>query len=413
MDACLCAFSQEDCTMTVALRMTGKSALAAVVLAGLVSTGTSMGAPLPDGGAKAGGGPGGAAGLLDQNTALDGRQNNACGDSQRLTSSDILGGSGRIGTHCTTSARSHSIDALTTGDGAEATAGDGVALQQNIAERGRQNNACGNTIESGLYDGETNTDCTAHDHSVSRGTATHAGAAQAAGGNGSLSQQNIAQEGRQNNACGNMNLGTLTSTTDAGCAARDGSVSKGTVTRGDGATATGGDSTPIASQQNIAQEGRQNNACGNLNNAGIPGTTDAGCAVHDGSVSKGTVTRGDGARATGGDSALASTQQNIAQEGRQNNACGNTDAGFVSGEAQAHCTAYDGSVSKGTVTRGGGAEATGGNSTFELTQQNIAQEGRQNNACGNTNALALEEGRTNAQCSAIDESIEIRSTNEG
>ncbi|MER5226286.1 hypothetical protein [Streptomyces flaveus] len=399
--------------MTIALRMTGKSVLTAVVLAGLVSTGTSMGAPLPDGGAKAGGGPGGAAGLLDQNTALDGRQNNACGDSQQLTGSDLLGGSGRIGTHCTTSARSHSIGALTTGDGAKATAGDGVALQQNIAERGRQNNACGNMIESDLYDGETNTDCTAHDHSVSRGTATHAGAAQATGGNEYLYQQNIAQQGRQNNACGDMSQGILTSTTDAGCAAHDGSVSKGTVTRGDGATAAGGDSTLGASQQNFAQEGRQNNACGNLNNVGIPGTTDAGCAAHDGSVSKGTVTRGDGATATGGDSALTSTQQNIAQEGRQNNACGNTNVGSVSGEAQAHCAAHDGSVSKGTVTRGGGATAAGGDSALTSTQQNIAQEGRQNNACGNTNALTLDEGQTNAQCSATDESIEIGSANHG
>ncbi|KOU56781.1 hypothetical protein ADK57_40865 [Streptomyces sp. MMG1533] len=392
--------------------MTGKSVLAAVVLAGLVSTGTSTGAPLPDGGAQAGGGSG-AAGLFDQNTALDGRQNNACGDSQRLTGSDILGGSGRFGTHCTTGARSHSIDTVTTGGGAEASGGDGVALQQNIAERGRQNNACGNTIESGLYDGETDTHCTALDDSVSKGTVNHAGAAQATGGEGDLYQQNIAQQGRQNNACGDMNQGILSSTTEADCAAHDGSVSMGAATRGDGARATGGNSTLGASQQNIAQEGRQNNACGDMNNAGLPGVTESGCAAHDGSVSKGTVTRSGGAEATGGDSGLSSTQQNIAQEGRQNNACGNANVGSVSGEAQAHCTTHDGSVSKGTVTRSGGARATGGNSTLELTQQNIAQEGRQNNACGNTNALALDEGRTNAQCSATDESVEIRSKNHG
>ncbi|MBC9731246.1 hypothetical protein [Streptomyces sp. TRM68367] len=397
--------------MTVVVRrMTGKSVLAAVVLAGLVSTGTSTGAPLPDGGAQADGGSG-AAELFDQNTALDGRQNNACGDSQTLA--DMLGGSGRIGTHCTTGARSHSIDATSTGGGAEASGGDGVALQQNIAERGRQNNACGNTIESRLFDGETEAHCTARDHSLSKKTLTHAGAAQATGGNGNLYQQNIAQQGRQNNACGDMNQGILSSTTEADCAAHDGSVNKGTATRGDGARATGGNSTLGASQQNIAQEGRQNNACGNMNNAGLPGVTEAGCAARDGSVSKGTVTRRGGAEATGGNSELGSTQQNIAQEGRQNNACGNTNVGSVPGEAQAHCTTHDRSVSKGTATRSGGARAAGGNSTLNLTQQNIAQEGRQNNACGNTNSLTLEEGRTNAQCSSTDESIEIRSKNHG
>ncbi|MFF6783705.1 hypothetical protein [Streptomyces sp. NPDC012510] len=398
--------------MVAVRRLTGRSALAAMVLAGLVSTGTSMSAPLPDGGAKASGGSG-AAGLLDQNTALDGRQNNACGDSQRLTGSGILDGSGQLTTHCTTFARSHSSDALTTSDGAQATAGDGVPLQQNTAERGRQNNACGNTIESGLYDGATDTDCTARDHSVSKTTVTHAGAAQATGGEGSLYQQNTAQQGRQNNACGNLDNATLTSTTDAGCAAHDSSVSKKTVTRGGGAKATGATSTLGASQQNTAQQGRQNNACGNMNNAGIPGAADAGCAAHDSSVSKKTVTRGGGAKATGGNSQLSSTQQNIAQEGRQNNACGNTNVGSISGQARAHCTTRDGSVSKKTVTRGGGARATGGNSAAELMQQNIAQEGRQNNACGNTNALTLDEGSTNAQCSAVDESVEIRSKNHG
>ncbi|MCX4905255.1 hypothetical protein [Streptomyces sp. NBC_00878] len=393
-------------------RMTGRSALAALVLAGLVSTGTSMGAPLPDGGADAGGGSG-AAGLLDQNTALDGRQNNACGDSQRLTGSGVLDGSGQITTDCSTSARSHSTDTLTTGDGAQATAGDGVPLQQNTAERGRQNNACGNSIESGLYDGETDTNCAARDQSVSKKTVTHAGPAQATGGSGYLFQQNTAQQGRQNNACGNLNNGTLSGTTEVRCAAHDGSVSKGTDTHGDGAKADGGNSTLGASQQNTAQEGRQNNACGNMNNVGLPGDTEAGCATHDGSVSKGTATHGGGAKADGGDSQLSSTQQNIAQEGRQNNACGNANVGSVSGEAKAHCATHDGSVSKGTATHGGGAKADGGDSTAELTQQNIAQEGRQNNACGNTNSLTLDEGGTNAQCSAVDESVEIRSKKHG
>jgi hypothetical protein len=401
------------CTMTVEVRrMAGRSALAAMVLAGLVSTGTSMGAPLPDGGAKAGGGSG-SAGLLDQNTALDGRQNNACGDSQRLTGSGILEGSGRLTAHCTASTRSHSTDSVTTGDGAQATAGDGVPLQQNTAERGRQNNACGNTIESGLYDGETDTTCTARDHSLSKETVTHAGAAKATGGEGSLYQQDTAQQGRQNNACGNLNNATLTNITEAECAAHDSSVSKKTVTRGDGAKATGGNSTLGAFQQNTAQEGRQNNACGNMNNAGIPGTAEAGCTTHDGSVSKKTVTRGGGAEATGGNSRLSSTQQNIAQEGRQNNACGNTNVGSISGRASAQCTTRDGSVSKETVTRGGGAKATGGHSAAELTQQNIAQEGRQNNACGNANSLTLDEGGTSAQCSAVDESVEIRGKHRG
>jgi hypothetical protein len=138
--------------------------------------------------------------------------------------------------------------------------------------------------------------------------------------------------------------------------------------------------------------------------------------VLDGSSSEGTVTRYAGADATGGSGILTSlTQQNTAQEGRQNNACGNKNTSLVSDSAGTYpdCTAHDRSVSEGTVTRYTGAKAAGGNATggsgilTSLIQQNTAQEGRQNNACGNANGLSLESGYTNARCSAVDESTEV------
>ncbi|WP_405653847.1 hypothetical protein [Streptomyces sp. NBC_00019] len=394
---------------TSAVRRARDAALAAVAFAGLLSTGVSAGAEEPDGpdgGAKATGGSG-VAEVFDQNTALDGRQNNACGFFSSSAGS-LLDGQSEAG--CETVDQSHSVDASSTADGAEAVGGGDAVYQQNFAEEGRQNNICGNTNSALDSPGEMKADCAARDTSKNKGTVTDNGGAEATGGESSFYQQNLAQEGRQNNACGNTNDTTVSGETEADCVAHDSSKNKGTVTDNGGAQATGGDGdgVSILNEQNLAQEGRQNNACGNTNNSGVPGSTEADCAARDTSKNKGTVTHNGGAEATGGDG-LGAAQQNLAQEGRQNNACGNTNNSGVLGSTEADCVALDSSKNKGTVTHNGGAEATGGDSAASLLQQNIAQEGRQNNACGNTSGLSLDSGRTNVQCSAVDESTDVKS----
>ncbi|MFG2193299.1 hypothetical protein [Streptomyces sp. NPDC048639] len=77
--------------------------------------------------------------------------------------------------------------------------------------------------------------------------------------------------------------------------------------------------------------------------------------------------------------------------------------------------AVSGLVSLGTGTAfADGPQATAGGgsaSDGDLFQQNIAQEGRQSNNCGNPNNLeaTLSGGRASAQCQAIDTSRNIGS----
>ncbi|MFE1753173.1 hypothetical protein ACFW88_21970 [Streptomyces anandii] len=65
-----------------------------------------------------------------------------------------------------------------------------------------------------------------------------------------------------------------------------------------------------------------------------------------------------------------------------------------------------------TVDIGHGARAAGGSSEAALFQQNTAQEGRQNNSCGNSNDLTLSASgsRVQDQCVAVDRSTNIGST---
>ncbi|MCC5031806.1 hypothetical protein DMH02_000620 [Streptomyces sp. WAC 00631] len=389
---------------TAMVRGKRAATMTAVALVAAVSSGVSAAASLPEGGAEATGGSG-VAEVAGQDTALNGRQNNACGNVPAFPGMVF---DGRSQADCAVADRSERTAVLDTAGGATATGGDGAVYQQNTAERGRQNNACGNHNSSFGMSGTTDADCTAADASWSRGVVHRGDGAAATGGDGGAYQQNTAQEGRQNNSCGNTNNTTVSGAAEADCAANDASASKGVVHHDEGAAATGGDSVFGASTQDTAQEGRQNNSCGNINLGGTPGETDTGCTANDASVSRGVVHRGGGAAATGGDSGFSATAQNTAQEGRQNNSCGNANTGSLSGTAEADCAAVDASVSRGVTRHSGGATANGGSGLSTLFQQNTAQDGRQNNVCGNTNGLALDSGRTQARCSTVDTSTENR-----
>jgi hypothetical protein len=170
-------------------------------------------------------------------------------------------------------------------------------------------------------------------------------------------------------------------------------------------------------QQNTAQEGRQNNNCSNPNDTIIStggGRTD-NCINQDRSRNKHTLAKGGGAHATGGSGVVGFlVQQNTAQEGRQNNNCSNPNDTLITSTdtgAQARCTTIDHSTNAGTAEISGGAEATGGSSVVgHLVQQNTAQEGRQNNNCGNRNGMTLiASGSPQTQCVAVDNSKNIDS----
>ncbi|MEV6319121.1 hypothetical protein [Streptomyces sp. NPDC051776] len=140
------------------------------------------------------------------------------------------------------------------------------------------------------------------------------------------------------------------------------------------------------------------------------------CGNKDHSFSKHTWIKGGGARAEGGSSTTEDvTTQNIAQEGRQNNNCNNSNENLgalnVTGSrVQGRCGNKDASFSKHTWIKGGGARAEGGSSTTEdVTTQNIAQEGRQNNNCNNSNenlgALNVTGSRVQGRCGNKDASF--------
>ncbi|MEV6319261.1 hypothetical protein AB0M26_29840, partial [Streptomyces sp. NPDC051776] len=176
--------------------------------------------------------------------------------------------------------------------------------------------------------------------------------------------------------------------------------------------------------QNTAQEGRQNTVCATANHEGdidldAGGQVDVRCKNKDHSFNKHTHVKGGGARAHGGNTngpageTIEVGQQNIAQEGRQNLACGNTnntEITLTQGDRYAvNCKQVDHSTNAHSKTISGGARATGGSATADLFQQNIAQEGRQNTTCANTNNLTLTttSSRTHTSCTAVDRSTNI------
>ncbi|WP_229859836.1 hypothetical protein [Streptomyces anandii] len=379
------------------------------------------------GGARAEGGSAATFGALQQNIAQEGRQNNACADASVSTPGPLTGA--RVTHQCGNRDASVSKHVLAKNDGALAESGSAglTADHQDIAQEGRQNNACADPNNSGDLEvtaGRTTDVCDNRDASLSKHTVDRVGGARAEGGSAGTTfsfQENVAQEGRQNNACTDLNsTGDVVVTggrTADRCGNLDASVSKHTVHTSRGAHAEGGSTTGIFdTQENIAQEGRQNNACANDNSAGNVEFTSSRtaelCGNRDASLSKHTVYKTGGAHVEGGSATGINSQQNTAQEGRQNNACGylnRTQLALEGATAEERCLNTDLSVNKHTKEKNRGAHVEGGDALGRLTQQNIAQEGRQNNACGNANDLTLTAtgARTRSECVAGDRSVNI------
>jgi hypothetical protein len=399
----------------------GRATLAALVVGGLTSAGAGI--AFADGhGAAA---TGGAGSLFEQNTAQNSRQNNNCATTQGL--GDLLGT--QVEGRCASGDASFNEDAKVLGGGAHAVGGsaNGTAFQQNTAQKGRQNNNCDNSnVGSLLLSGRMDDRCANSDGSVNSHTAVLGGGAEAVGGPGRLNvvHQNTAQEGRQNNNCNNPNSSTLELTgakAEGRCANGDESFSKHALVKGGGAQASGGEAF-LGVQQNTAQEGRQNNNCNNPNDSSVALTgtrAEGGCVNKDGSASLKTKVLGGGAQANGGStSGLGNDvfQQNTAQEGRQNNNCNNPNASAIAltgTRAEGRCVNEDGSFSKHALVKGGGAQANGGSAVAgDLTQQNTAQSGRQNNNCNNPNGSTIEltGSQVDSSCVTSDHSASVGTT---
>ncbi|MFG2191072.1 hypothetical protein [Streptomyces sp. NPDC048639] len=367
------------------------------------------------GGADANGGSAGSD-LGQQNTAQEGRQNNDC-DNTQVTSVAISGSSSEAA--CTNEDASDNKLTWSKGGGSEVDGGSSTGaqlFQRNTAQQGRQNNHCASPHLTPASGGNcANGDESSNENAWSRGGGARAGSGSTPAF--TAIQKNTAQEGRQNNNCGNPQYSQ--DALGGGCENADASTNHRTAVKGRGAEASGGDNTGAAYQRNTAQEGRQNNHCDNPNIV-LPfdvsgGSADGDCTHEDNSFSHRTLVKGGGAEANGGSNTGGDiVQQNTAQEGRQNNNCANHNAGSIEvtgGRFHVACGTTDNSADVRTSVTSGGAQADGGASAGRQLQQNTAQEGRQNNNCGNPNNLAftLSGGRATAQCTATDESRNIDS----
>ncbi|MEV6319379.1 hypothetical protein [Streptomyces sp. NPDC051776] len=381
--------------------------------------------------ARAEGGSSTGGNLFQQNVAQSSRQNNNCNNPNPQTGDTELSGS-RVTGRCVTSDGSLTAFSRIHNGPADAEGGSAVldVVQQNTAQRGRQNNTC-NSPNNALIDvteSRVESRCADQDFSFSKHTHIKGGGAQAHGGSSTSTvddvfEQNAAQEGRQNNNCNNPNFDfdlevAEGSRVEAHCGNLDSSFSKHTHIKGGGAQAHGGSTGSAVRQQNAAQEGRQNNNCNNPNSSSdldvtAGGRVEARCGNLDASFSKHTYIKGGGARTEGGSSTASVDQQNASQEGRQNNNCNNpnfeSDMTLDGGRVEARCGNLDASFSKHTYIKGGGARTEGGSSTAGGTviQQNIAQEGRQNNTCNHPNQSnpSVTGGRVEVRCGNLDASF--------
>ncbi|MEV6319333.1 hypothetical protein [Streptomyces sp. NPDC051776] len=394
-----------------------------------VGFGTAFAGTGPDGvksKARAEGGSSMGGSVFEQTVAQSARQNNNCNNFN--SDGDVVTFTGgRVTGRCVTSDGSlTAFSRIHTGP-AHAQGGSGTRVaQQNVAQKGRQNNNCNspNAVTLGVDGSRVEGRCTDQDFSFSKHTRVKGGGARAEGGSSATTnvfQQNIAQEGRQNDNCNNPNATGIIrleegSRASSRCGNKDVSFSKHTRVKGGGARAEGGNANTTVDQQNIAQEGRQNNNCANPtfpSNSLSSGRETSRCGNKDVSFSKHTRVKGGGARAEGGSSATSSGvfQQNIAQEGRQNNNCYNYQDPSLDvtggGRETSRCGNKDASFSKHTRIKGGGARAEGGNANTNVDQQNIAQEGRQNNNCNNPNfpSTDLDAGRETSRCGNKDASF--------
>ncbi|MFG2195430.1 hypothetical protein [Streptomyces sp. NPDC048639] len=370
--------------------------------------------------------------MFQQNTAQEHRQNNSCANPVGTTGEPLLTGS-RADTRCATGDASFNKHTVTEGRGAHASGGStpGQVVQQNTAQKGRQNNSCASPLglNSTLNGGRVDGRCVSKDLSGSEHTVTRTGGARTEGGSdvlGGVTQQNTAQEGRQNNSCDQPAFESFTvngGRADRRCGNRDRSYTGHSLVESEGARTTGGSTTGFnVNQQNAAQEGRQNNSCDNRNTGGIDptgGRVDSACGNGDRSHTKYSVVKGGGAETTGGSSETLSVfQQNSAQEGRNNNSCDNASSGEITltgGRVGSKCRNGDRSDTEHSVVKGGGAQTTGGSATAAVSQQNSAQEGRQNNNCADTNNLdaTITGGRAHARCTTVDDSATLGSAEFG
>ncbi|MEV2217128.1 hypothetical protein AB0H86_37870 [Streptomyces sp. NPDC050997] len=378
-------------------------------------------------GAHAEGGSSTGGGVVQQNTAQEGRQNNNCANPN---DSGVTANEGRQESECANKDASRNKHTTLKGGGAHAEGGSATAssvFQQNTAQVGRQNNNCANPNDSVITareGGRQKSGCANKDASRNKHTTLKGGGAHAEGGSATASvvQQNTAQEGRQNNNCADPNDSRVDAIEGgrqkSGCANKDASRNKHTTVKSGGAHAEGGSSTASGvTQQNTAQEGRQNNNCADPNFSSVitSGRQESGCVNKDASRNKHTTVKSGGAHAEGGASTGGEViQQNTAQSGRQNNNCADPNFSSIIGtgdRAETRCKTIDHSKNIGTAEISGGAEAEGGSSALSLSQQNTAQEGRQNNNCGNPNNLTVTAtgSSTQAECVAVDRSTNIGS----
>lgn len=191
--------------------------------------------------------------------------------------------------------------------------------------------------------------------------------------------------------------------------------------RGHGATARGGFSGARLFQQNTAQAYNQNTNCSHRNEGApsslLGGHAEFRCVNGNASFNKHTLVKDGGAHANGGSSTASELdQQNTAQKGRQNNNCDDANGSQIhltGSRTRGRCVNLDRSRNERTLVKGGRAEAEGGSAMGGIDQQNTAQDGRQNNNCGNDNRLILTAtgSTTHTECTAFDRSKNIHTIN--
>ncbi|MEU6079047.1 hypothetical protein [Streptomyces sp. NPDC047108] len=400
-------------TSVVALALAGPTVLGASAAAADTPGATTTGGSAPVGNA------------VQQNTSQNSRQNNHCSDPNALFDTPLTATGSRVEGRCTTGDGSFNHGAFVKSGGADAEGGSSgnVLVQQNTAQQGRQNTNCAdsNLVPFRLTGSRSESRCADRDDSFNRNTRYEGGGADANGGSsaaGNAFQQNTAQEGRQNANCADPNETSFAVTQgrlDSFCGNKDDSFNEASAVKGGGARTDGGSAATSLVQQNTAQEGRQNANCTNANASTVlvtGGRLDGSCRHVDGSLNRKTFVKGKGAKADGGSSLASATEQNVAQEGRQNSNCANpndTTLTVTGGRGEAHCTALDRSGSVGTAEFSGGAEAEGSSSAVDVYQQNVAQEGRQNLNCANSNGatVTLSGARNATRCVAVDDSKKL------
>ncbi|MFE1770674.1 hypothetical protein [Streptomyces sp. NPDC059008] len=237
-----------------------------------------------------------------EQTDQAGKQNLSCGNSARLLRVNLVE-TVHQGKPCV-DIDGHTRHHTTHHRGAHAVGATTLGPQTNIAQRGKQNLACGNSADlitvnvAGTLNQKTT--CVAVDrghhhggsHGHGHGGHAHRGNASALGGTAIGPEVNAAQTGKQNVYCGNSAdtltvnvLGTIRKHTN--CIAVDHSHGHGPEHRGR-ALADGGQ--VVGPETNTAQNGRQNQTCGNPGlGIDLPlGQTKrtARCGVHDDSATR-------------------------------------------------------------------------------------------------------------------------------